>query len=260
MSLRSLQNIVGQAAILGRWIGLVKIQTRKQTCPMSNNERMLDIFLNIDPSVIKRDLDNVEGSLTEVVGAAKKLRRIAQADRTPEDSAKLAHLTLLQACEVARHPNFLPEQVVFHAAHAADGICQDATSVAFNRGQLADLAGKLRELERRDGLKTDEYWAQGEGPEDYQDVSKELDELLDKIRDTLFVHILRTYHLADVADQFENDRLAFEIEREVGRRLVFHDRITDTDDYFARIFGTEAWEKVRARLKELRTSDPQSPC
>ncbi|GAA5127160.1 hypothetical protein GCM10023212_31560 [Luteolibacter yonseiensis] len=219
---------------------------------------MLDIFLNIDPSVIKRDLDNVEGSLTELVGAAQKLRRIPQADRTPDDSARLAHLTMLQACEVARHPNFLPEHVIFHAAYAVEGICQDATSVAFSRGQLADLAGKLREFERRDGLKTDEYWAKGDGPEDYQDISKELDELLDKIRDTLFVHILRAYHLTDIADQFENDRLTFEIDREVGRRLVSHDRITDTEDYFARIFGSEAWEKVRARLKELSISGPQS--
>lgn len=254
MNLKSLRNFLGQATILGRWIDVVKILTRKQTTPMPHTEQMLDVFLNIDPSVIKRDLDNVEGSLTEVVGAAKKLRLTPQADRTPEDSAKLAHLTLLQACEVARHPNFLPEHVTYHTAQAVESICLDATSVAFNRGQLADLAGKLREFERQDGLKTDEYWAKGDGPEDYQDISKELDDLLDEIRDTLFVHILRTYHLTDIADRFENDRLAFEIDREVGRHLFFHDRITDTYDYFARVFGTEAWEKVCSRLKALRTN------
>ena len=109
----------------------------------------------------------------------------------------------------------------------------------------------------REGLAEDEFWAfKNEGPSDYQELSAEFGRILERVTDTVFIFALRRYHLGEVADLFEADRVLFEIQREVGRRLIFPSRDDKVeklmDDYFRREYGEEAFERVRSRTKELR--------
>jgi len=62
---------------------------------------------------------------------------------------------------------------------------------------------------------------------------------------------------------FEQDRVTFEIEREVGRRIISPAR-KDTaaikrfmDDYCRNYYGPDALRRVRARTKQLRTAEFQ---
>lgn len=220
---------------------------------MTRSDQMLEIFLNIAPSTVTDDIKKSNGRLVEITEELRELRSTDYSERSPDVEAQIAHLSMLQAYETSRHPKFFPEHVTFYAAHAVEGVCDDAQMVAFSKGQMAKLSAQLRELEIRHGLTDGEYWPRGEGPEDHQKLSREADELSRKIYDTLFIHILRKYLFTEIADQFERDPIGFAVDREVGRRLIFppNGKAELFDDCFKSSHGEEALERVYSRLKEI---------
>jgi hypothetical protein len=68
-------------------------------------------------------------------------------------------------------------------------------------------------------------------------LNDEFEQLLERIYDTVFLSVLRRYHLEYYADLFERDRVEFEMQREIGRRAIMPVRdnteaVKLTDDYF----------------------------
>jgi UTP:GlnB (protein PII) uridylyltransferase len=96
----------------------------------------------------------------------------------------------------------------------------------------------------------------GEAPADYEKLDTRYGEVLQGIEDTVFVFALRRYHLDEQANLFEQDRLAFEIQREIGRRVLFNSKDSEIErllsDYFLREYGKEALRRVEIRVMELR--------
>jgi hypothetical protein len=94
-------------------------------------------------------------------------------------------------------------------------------SVAHEQGRLAELSRRMEDIRKSEGLQDDEFWPIGKGREDYQELSKESEELYKKVRDTVFTTVLRRYRLEDIADLYENDRARFDELSERARNGIF---------------------------------------
>ena len=70
---------------------------------------------------------------------------------------------------------------------------------------------------RRD--QSHEFWAIGEGPEDWEKLSNQYSQVLG----TKFEEVLREYRFDDIADLYRDDRESYDARREQGRRFVFED-------------------------------------
>ena len=74
-------------------------------------------------------------------------------------------------------------------------------------------------IRQREKLNHDEHWPIGQGPEDWEDLSHQYEQVLD----AKFEETLREYGLDDIADLYHSDRKLYDDLREKGRRLVFKD-------------------------------------
>lgn len=91
------------------------------------------------------------------------------------------------------------------------------------RGELSELARKMDEIEKRQGLAPHEYWPARQGPPDYEPLRDQGDALLDKINDTILLHVLRLYRFDYIADLFERDHATYETMLEAGRIFLYRD-------------------------------------
>jgi hypothetical protein len=220
--------------------------------------KTLDLLFAIEPQLITHDLRRAEDDIRSIADEIASVQAIPFDAKTPQIEARRAHLFMIQAHELCRRDSIAPEVQTFYAAFGAGHIAQDAEMVAADRDTCAELSRQMDAIRRREGLATDEFWAmQGEGPQDYRDLSDEFGRVLERITDTVFVFALRRYHLNDQADLFERDRVTFEIQREIGRRVIMPLKNDEEvgkmmDDYFRREYGTTAFERVLARVQEIR--------
>ena len=97
-----------------------------------------------------------------------------------------------------------------HDQHWIDGLYH---------AELGDISARLDAIREREGLDDDEFWPIGQGPEDWQELNEEYSRVLG----AKFEETLREYGLVDMADLYRQDREAYDMRREEGRRLVFED-------------------------------------
>jgi hypothetical protein len=99
-----------------------------------------------------------------------------------------------------------------------------------------------------------EFWLRGNGPQDYDQLNDEFSRVLEGVSDTVFLFVMRRYHMDEQADLFEQNRTEFEIQREIGRRVVY--RVDDEGgkdaDRFRKEYGEEALQRVLSRSRDLR--------
>jgi hypothetical protein len=223
---------------------------------------MLEVLFDIERDAINRDLRRAEEDIPAIANEISSLFALPLTARTPKTDARLAHLLLVQAHEFCRGEAIAPELKTFHAAFAAGHVVQDAEMVAADKGTCAELSSRMDAIRRREGLADDEFWVkQDEGPQDYRELNDEFGRVLEGVEDTIFAFVLRRYHMNEVADLFERNRVAFEIQREVGRRVISPPR-RDTEDiekqmdeYFRGEYGADALQRVQSRANELRDKD-----
>jgi hypothetical protein len=108
---------------------------------------------------------------------------------------------------MANQENLREEYKLFYAAAAADRIAEEAVSVAHEQGRLAELSRRMEDIRKSEGLQDEKFWPIGEGREDYQELSKESEELYKKVHDTVLTTVLRRYRLEDIADLCRSARL-----------------------------------------------------
>jgi hypothetical protein len=223
----------------------------------TDSTETLDILFGMEQAAIDRDLVVVEDKIRRVGAELSSLSAIPLDAKTSETNARLLHLLMVQAHELCRHEAVASEIKTFYAAFGAGHVAQEVESVATSKDTLAELSSRMDTIRVREGLAEDEFWAfKHEGPPDYQELSAEFGRILERVTDTVFLFALRRYRLGDVADLFETDRVLFEIQREVGRRVIFPSLDDNTEklmeDYFRREYGERAIERVRLRTGELR--------
>jgi hypothetical protein len=188
---------------------------------------MLKQFFAISPGEIARDVADAERNWDKVLADASAKLAQQRDDRDAEAVAKRHHEQLVRA-KVIQSQAAVPEPCrLYYAMMAAERIAEEAVTVAYGSGRLSELGRQMDEIHQREGLSEDEYWPRGTGPEDYQKLSNESEELYEKVYDTVVTTVLRRYLLGDVAKRYENDRERFLAQVEEGRKMIFEDRVKE---------------------------------
>ena len=224
-----------------------------------NSAETLAILLGMSQQAIDIDLENAREENLSIAREISSLGKTPCTARTPEGNARLAHLKMLQAHMVCDSEDVLPEFKTFYAALGAATIIEEVESVAANKDGLADLASQMDAIRSREGLTAHESWGKAEnGPADYRVLSDVYGRILERIGDTALIYVLRRYRLEEQADLFESDRVSFEVQREVGRRLSVPmpdegDAMEHlTNRYIERKYGTETLHRIEIRVRQLR--------
>ena len=104
-------------------------------------------------------------------------------------------------------------------AHAVESVHYRRCLDGLYDFELGDISARIDAIRKREGLDEDEYWPIGQGPEDWEELSEQYSQVLD----AKFEETLREYGLVDMANLYRQDRKAYDLRREEGRRLVFED-------------------------------------
>jgi hypothetical protein len=137
----------------------------------------------------------------------------------------------------------LPEELVLFAVSLpAYEIAEMACGISCDQGALRELGKIVFECEESGVL------------EGYDHAVCRSDEILRNIHDTMFSNALERYGLNDVIELYENDRPSFELQVEVGRRLVSPDLVDLAEHQkfeadFRRNFGPEFLQEFMRRLE-----------
>lgn len=223
-----------------------------------SSSETLAILFAIEQSVIDRDLAAAEENFDAVIDEIQALLVAPPKAKSPAKTARLAHLMMIQAHEVCQDENAPAEIKVYYAWFGAEQTVGEAENAAPGKDNLAEILSRIETIRKREGLAQGEYWERGNGPADFQELDDEFEEVLGRIRDTVFTFVLRRYRLDAQAELFERDRVEFEVQREVGRRFIApaHKQTPDADqvmdEFFEDQYGPDALRRVHQRLVALR--------
>ncbi len=110
--------------------------------------------------------------------------------------------------QAIRDSGVLPEDAGFHlVTWAVDQIAERLAEKA-----LRDLDNRIDSIRTAHGLAEDEHWGYGEGPPEYEEVSREYD----RASDDLFTQTLETHGEHAIAILFRTDIEAYERRNEAG--------------------------------------------
>ena len=84
--------------------------------------------------------------------------------------------------------------------------------------QLIPIGKAMKKIEKENGLKDDEYWRIGEGPEEYELLNKQYNAVLNQ----KFIQLLKEVGLSDLASMKRNDPSELDRLYERGRRSAVH--------------------------------------
>lgn len=110
------------------------------------------------------------------------------------------------------------QEYVFYAISPVEKIHEARQMDGVYETELGPISKKMREIEGQHGLTPDEYWPLGKGPEEYNRLNKQWDD----VAESKFIEVLREFGLGDLADMKVEDPERFDHLRERGRRAVFH--------------------------------------
>jgi len=219
----------------------------------ANIQRTLSLFFAIEQKAIDCDLRNADNLKEETQSL---LNSLPPGKRTAEKEARLAHLFLVQAHEYCRNDSS-SELKVYHATSSGFRIMLSVDLLASDKGRLAELMEAMGVIECREGV---DGWMPGDGPDDYRRLSDEFESLSQNQADTVFLFILRRYRFDDCANLFEEDRVEFEFQREVGRRVTNGDTpILDAINPDRWKFKPEMRRRLELRIRELRQMAGETP-
>lgn len=229
---------------------------------MSNDPvATLAYFFGLGEDVIRCDLERVKKDPDAIHREAKALQAVNYKARSAEIEGKIHHLTMVRAHQLCGLPHIVPEFKTFYAGFGAGGVTQDAEMVAHEKGRLAALSEKMAEIRKREDLLPEEFWYRGEGPDDYEVLENEYGEVSGGIVDTIFVHTLRRYRLNEQADLYEADSKEFEIQREIGRRILLSPKENELemeelmDSNIRDNYGSDVLSRIRRRVEKLRANN-----
>lgn len=152
----------------------------------------------------------------------------------------------LAAYQAVRNAGSLPEDAAFYLVAS---MLEDAASGPA-RAKLRKIERQLDDIERRYGLREDEYFAEGEAPAEYEAARK----LEREIRDEASRENFRAHGEQEIADLFTRDRSAYYAKFETGRLFFFGTAFSTPDEL-------EAWvdELMAAVSRCINTETPIGP-
>ena len=109
-------------------------------------------------------------------------------------------------------------EFVYYSMSAVEGVHEGRWFDGHYKADLDPISDQLDDIERRHGLKKDEFWTRSSAPSDHRALSQRYEETLA----SKFGALLREFDLHELALTWENDRPEINRLRERGRRSVHH--------------------------------------
>ena len=214
--------------------------------PISSEESDLSIvlksFFSISLREVERDLGRVATDALILRSQEKKFRRKRASAVKSVDLAASYHRRFLLG-SLMMEISMLPEELVlFSVSLPAYEIAEMACGISCYQGALKELGGIVLNCQESGMF------------EGYDSAVLRSDEILESVHDTMFLNALERYGLTKVTELYENDRPSFELQVEVGRRLVSPD-LVDLEEHkkieadFRKKFGPEFLQDFMQRLE-----------
>ena len=196
-----------------------------------DSTEVLRILLSIPEKQIRQDVLDGELNFERMLDETAASTMAAHDSKDARVVALNLHQQMVRA-KILQSREYLPPEIrLLYAVLPAETIASEATSVAQTKGRLGELNEKMEEIAEREGLEDGEYWLIGEGPDDYEVLSSESDQIFQQVQDTVLTTILRRYELGEIADLLENDEAKFDELREAGRVQVFGNAKFDFSEF-----------------------------
>lgn len=108
-------------------------------------------------------------------------------------------------------------QYFFHVAYITKNVIHEnkITTGEYDR-YLDPISSSIREIEKRYGLKEDEYWQRDKGPKEWRDLNTEYEKKLDD----LYIALLLEYKCEDVCDVYINHKRTYNSLVKKGRMEI----------------------------------------
>jgi hypothetical protein len=98
-------------------------------------------------------------------------------------------------------------------SHVFESRWQDGAYVT----EIGPLAAEMKQIEKKHGLTEDEFWFRGKGPDEYEALNVQYDEVLDKKQGEVFIEFGQN----DLAELWEANKQQFLELFEKGRKAIF---------------------------------------
>jgi hypothetical protein len=135
-------------------------------------------------------------------------------------------------------------ELFFHCGFHIVGLHEKYHFDGLYDSELKEVSTKMDQIEKKHGLKENEYWLIADAPADYLHESKKYDSILEKKQ----VEVFRKFAPPLIADQLENDPNVFWNLYDRGRRSIF-----EKDDHLAsaleliELYESEAQKSAQAK-------------
>src|SRR5262249_46438578 len=116
--------------------------------------------------------------------------------------------------------NLTEAERLYYVVYPAESIAECAMFVSHERDRREDLSQQMDAIKKREGLAKSEDYMIGDGPADYQGLSREREDLYDKVKYTVMIEVGKRYGLNDEVRLYEEDRERFNKLLEEGREAV----------------------------------------
>ena len=204
---------------------------------------VLKSFFSISMEEIEYELGRIADDAVLLRSLEKKLRRKRVSSILPTEWATSFHRRFLLASQMMEISMLPEELILFSVSLPAYEIAEMACSISCEQGALKELGEIVFNCEESGVFSG------------YDRAVLRSDEILESIHDTMFSNALERYGLTRVTELYESDRPIFELQVEVGRRLVSPD-LVNLDEHqkieadFRKKFGPEYLQEFTRRLEK----------
>ena len=151
--------------------------------------------------------------------------RLAFYHASRKEGDPIDHSFLLRTYQAARNARDIDPDLAFYMITLLfDNFCGERYE---DDPKLKKITAKIRDIEKREGLKDDEYFARGEEPDDLEKAEDEWDQRHTEIQ----ASIMRDHGEGDMADLYLNDRDEYDRRFCRGRKIARPDVNEKIDEF-----------------------------
>src|SRR5699024_1945774 len=174
----------------------------------------------------KEDLNSAAQTIFEFIKSAEQVEEFIEKEeeiekiRKDEDSKEDYSRRMLQFVKAKRKSGGLSfPNYIFRAAFYVIEIHENRWLNHQYDEELNPISQKMKEIEKENGLKEDEYWPLDEGPDEWRELNNEYNRVLYQKLSKVFKEI----GFEDIADLIKKDKAKYDKLYEEGRKNTFNE-------------------------------------
>jgi hypothetical protein len=155
----------------------------------------------------------------EVDKIIDEIRTLEKLDFDDVENVENRAKSYIELAERKYQAGLLSEQeYIFHQYHAIVALIHETRWMkGYYSKELNPISEKMRAIEKSYGLASDEYWAKGDAPQEYQLLDQEYENVLESKLEAEFIE----FASKEVSELFIKDKSKLEALSDIGRRSIF---------------------------------------